>query len=500
MAKISYPDRTGQGARFADPAGSALVGPDGVQIGLSARRSERKRLLVYGNSIASQSTVALAQATTASSAANAGATSIVVASVSGVSSGTKLAVGLYDGSVHLTTASANPVGNTVALTHPLPRYMRVSAPVVPYTTARSGLVRQGAGPISTAVMMLGMPVELTAGYGYGGATMGELIADLPRVLESVRPHFVALHLYENSIPAGATLAQCQAWTRAAVRIARGFGAVPIICTSVPSTSISNASRSAVFDGILAWVRTLGEEYVDFSSPWLDPTATTSRPPASGWATDGVHPDAARRFSAGVYALDTLARVLGSSAASYADMDLGSNTLLAGSGGTATSLVGGSVVAAGYTIAADAGVTATASKTSDDRQRLVMSVAGASNISSTTLTALKSVAVTAAAGGSVVVRAVCRVRVEDLTQISMLLFQVQCSGGEVYSVAQDAGLAQDPALTGRTLTLETPAFVVPEGATTIQPQLRLRPVTVASPSGVTASIVIEEMAVIPAALS
>jgi len=37
MAKISYPDRTGQGARFADPAGSALVGPDGYRRAISGQ-------------------------------------------------------------------------------------------------------------------------------------------------------------------------------------------------------------------------------------------------------------------------------------------------------------------------------------------------------------------------------------------------------------------------------------------------------------------------------
>lgn len=475
-------------AEIARAAGAALLGAD------------RKRLLIFGNSIASQSTSSLAQQTTyTTAAANAGASVLSLASVAGIVDGSKIAIGLYEGSVFSTTVSGAPAGNNVTLAQPLPKLVRASASISAYTTARAFPIRQGIGPVSAAVMLLGMPVEILRGYGYGGAKLSEMLFDLAEVLQRTRPNFVALHLFENDIAADATLAQLTAWTRFAVSLVRGFGAVPIICTSVPSTSFNSSGRAAVFDGLLQFVRgELGEVFIDFSTPWLDATAVNSRPPLAGWATDGIHPNASRRVSAAVYALDTLRGLIGDGA-SYMGRDLSANTGLAGSGGTATGLQAGSVVAAGYTIIADAGITATASKTADDKQRIVASVPGASNISSTQLTASKTFTLPANAGGAGVVRCVCKARINALTNVSMLYLQATCSGGEVYGMEQSADFGADPALIGRTITFETPAFVVPEGATTIAPQFKARPYTLASPSGVAVDVVIEEMAIIPAAV-
>ncbi|EGK71977.1 hypothetical protein METUNv1_01755 [Methyloversatilis universalis FAM5] len=489
--------------RFGRPAlrSSPRQAQDVVRAaGATPQGADRKRLLIYGNSIASQSTSSLAQQTTyTTAAANAGSNVLALASVAGITDGSKIAVGLYEGSVFATTVSGAPAGNNVTLAQPLPKLVRASASISAYTTARAFPIRQNIGPISAAVMLLGMPVEVLRGYGYGGSRLGEMLFDLADVLQRTRPNYVALHLYENDIAADATLAQLMAWTRFAVSLVRGFGAVPIICTSVPSTSFNTTGRAAVFDGLLAYVKKdLGEAYIDFSTPWLDATAVTSRPPLAGWATDGIHPNASRRVSAAVYALDTLHGLFGEGG-SYADRDLSANTRLAGSGGTATGLQGGSVVAAGYTIIADAGVTATASKTTDDQQRIVWSIPGASNITSNQLTASKTFALPANAGGSGVVRCVCRVRINALVNISMLYLQASFSGGEVYGVEQSADFGADPALIGRTLTFETPAIVIPEGATTVAPQFKARPYTLASPSGVAGDVIIEEMAIIPATI-
>ena len=119
-----------------------LVGPDGGLVQFS-NRSARPKLLVFGNSLCSISNTGLSASTTTLTAiAYPGATSVQVASISGLVSGDKLGIGLYDGTVHETTISGAPSGNTVNISSALSRMARLGAGVQKYTTVALGNIRQ----------------------------------------------------------------------------------------------------------------------------------------------------------------------------------------------------------------------------------------------------------------------------------------------------------------------------------------------------------------------
>lgn len=476
--------------------------PRRATAGIRVSGSTRKRLLVFGNSIASQSNSAMANSTTTLSAqALAGATALTVASIAGLASGDKVAVGLYNGEVHTTTINGAPSGNTVVLLAPLPKLARSGAGLLKYTVARPGGVRRSYGAIASAVSLLGHPVEIVQGYGYGSAEAWPMLADLPAWLRQVQPDFVAFHLFENDIGNGKSLTSCADAAKYACKLTLAAGATPIMFTCMPNTSINTAPKSQVFDDLKTYILTQlpadrpGTVVLDASTPWLDTGVSTSRAPLAGW-TDGVHPNANRRFTIGDLYDTTLSGILGSGG-SMADEGINTNPALTGTGGTATGLQGGSVVAAGWTIYADAGVTLTASKTAGDVQRVQYSVAGASNILSTQgIIRQTGVAVPVNSGGAQAAFVRARVKINAMANISMLQpSYVDTQTGNQYSF-QDSDSAIDPAMVGRTIVLETPTFLVGEGATTYDISLNIRPQTLGSPSGCVADLEILELALIP----
>lgn len=458
----------------------------------------RPTLLVFGNSIGGQSSRFVASTTAYSSAeARAGASVIQVPDATLFSINDKIIIGLGFQGFHKATVTATdtaPTPDTITITPALPYLARVSAPILKYTTVEPNGIRMGSGAISTAVAMLGGSVDVIPGYGFGGALARQMLLDLPLWLRYYRPSYVAFHLLENDAAASTSLASMQASIRTAAEMCVRNGATPLFFSSMPSSSIIN-SRIDEYDAMLTYVLNIGNVVpgargFNLSTPWLDTAQPTLRPPLAGW-TDGVHPNANKRMTIGDMVAAMLSPIIGSRS-TLADIALDSYDM-SGTGGTATNLVGGSVVAANTTVSADAGVTATASKTADDKQRVVFSVAGASNVSSTTAKVRKlSNALPTNVGGQMA-KGYAIIKINALTNVSMLYPYITFSPGfETYSAWQDSDVMTDPAMVGKTLTIETSAVRIPNGATSYDIDVWMRPQTLGSPSGVSGDFEVLEM--------
>lgn len=511
------------------PAGSTVfaeaVGADATYIQSSVSGggvpglTRRPRLLVFGNSIAAQSGHAYDGVNNSgASDLRAGTTAFVSGSAQTISAGAQIAYRTYTGEPEVNTvASAVSASTAVPLTNKTARMVRASAAgtFTVFATQAPGNYRGNWGIVSAAIGMLGFPVEIvTPSYGYGGATIQQMVADLPMYLARTTPHYVALHLLENNMTTGETWASIKPWLCRAVEECLRVGAVPLVFSSVPSTTVNDVARSGVWDAQRAYVTgtgagTLEADYpaargIDVSSPWLDTAATTSRPPVSGIATDGIHPDGARRF----YCANTVRAKLSDIFPSYIYSDrpmacFNVNPKLAGTGG-ATAGAGtqtGSVVAANYTSTAQSGVTAVLSKNADDTQKIQFAVPGASNISNTDLVLqCQSYSLPTNVGPTAAVRAYIKFRVNAQANMALFYPQLVMSGGESYSVGQnETNMLTDPTLIGKIITAETPAVLVPPGTTSMLINARLRPQTLVSPSGCTADIDVIEMGIEPAAV-
>lgn len=460
----------------------------------------RPTLLVFGNSISGQSIRFPASATAYSSSdTRAGSVVIQVPDATLFSVNDKVIIGLGFQGFHKATITATDTAatpDTITIGTPLPYLARTSAPIFKYTTTEPANIRSGAGVLATAIAMLGGPVDLIPGYGFGGGLARQMLLDLPLWLRYYRPSYVAFHLLENDQASTTSLASMKASIRAAAEMCVRHGAAPLFFSSMPSSSIATG-RIDEYDDMLAYVLNIGSlvpgaEGFDLSTPWLDTTQPTLRTPLAGWTDGGIHPKANKRMTIGAIVAAMLSPAVGTrSTLSDLALDLYDMT---GTGGTATGLAGGSVVAAGITVVADAGVTATASKTAADKQRVVFSVAGASNVSSTTCKVRKPTNSLPTNAGGQQVKGYAIIKINALTNVSMLYPYITFngSGGETYSAWQDSDVMTDPAMVGKTLTIETAAVRIPNGATSYDIDVWMRPQTLDSPSGVAGDFEVLEM--------
>lgn len=479
-------------------------------------RGIRPRLLVFGNSIAAQSAVAFDGVNNAGASDQRASTATFIAGSSQtISSGAKIAIRNYTGEVETTTVSGTVTASTsIPLTTPLRKMVRASSngTFTVYTTDQPSNIRQNLGPISAAIAMLGYPVEIiNPSYGYGGATIQQVVADLPNFLRRCRPHYVALHLMENSVVTGeAWETVLKPWLHRAVEECLRFGATPIVYSAVPANTVNDAAKSAVWDSQNTYINGGGLQAaypqcrtVDLSTPWLDTTATTSRPPVAGVATDGIHPDGNRRFYVASFTLDTLRAILPEYNGDRVNAALNANATLSGTGGSTSGAgtVTNNGIAASYTVTPAAGVAVTASKNADGSQKLVMSIAGASNISSTDLLLTNAAySVPTNFGPNTALRGWVKIRINSQANMALIYPQLTFSGGEVHSSGQnETNLATDSALVGQTITLDMAAVPVPGGATTATMSIRIRPQTLSSPSGVTLDLDVMECGIEPAAI-
>jgi hypothetical protein len=475
-------------------------------------RGLRPRLLVCGNSIAAQS-AALFTGTTALSAADvrSGATSLTALSAQTISAGAKIAYVTYTGEWEINTvASAVTASTTIPLTNPTKKLIRSSSTFTVYATAWFSNIRQNLGMISTANAMCGGAAEIVyPGYGYGSSTIQQICADLPTLLRRTRPHYVALHLLENNVATGESWdSVLKPWLHRAVEECLRFGATPIVFSCVPSNSVNDAAKSAVWDAQAAYINggALKAAYpqcrtVDVSTPWLDTSFPTQRRPLSSIASDGIHPDTTKRFYVGTFVYPELLSILPTALENRALSCFNANPTLTGTGGSGSGAGWSGSVATSYTATAEAGVTAVGSKNTDGSQKLVMSIAGASNISTTRLLfTCANYTIPNNFGLGMAVRFFAKIRVNSATNISLIYPTLTFSGGEVHSIGQnETDNSTDTEMQGRILVLESTSVPVPDGATTMSLALLIRPQTIGSPSGVAADIDIIEMGVEPAVI-
>ncbi len=472
-------------------------------------RGLRPRLLVCGNSIASQSAPQFT-GTTALSAAEvrSGATSITALSAQTISAGAKIVYLTYTGEWETNTvASAVTAATTIPLTNPTKKLIRASSTFTVYATAGFSNIRQNLGMVSVANAMCGGAAEIIyPGYGYGSSTIQQICADLPTLLSRTQPHFVALHLLENNVATGESWdSVLKPWLHRAVEECLRFGATPLVFSCVPSNSVNDAAKSAVWDAQSTYINGGGlrANYpqcvtFDASTPWLDTSFATQRRPLASVSSDGIHPDSTKRFYVGSLFAAAWADALPPAPADRALSCLNANPTLTGTGGSSSGAGWSGSVATSYTATAEAGVTAVGSKNADGSQKLVMSVAGASNISTTRLLlTCANYTVPSNFGAGMAVRFYVKLRVNSATNVSLIYPSLTFSGGEVHSVGQnEADNSTDTAMQGRVLVLESTAVPVPDGATTMSLALLVRPQTLGSPSGVAADIDVIEMGVEP----
>lgn len=462
---------------------------------------QRPRLMVFGNSIAgfSNNTFA-ATTTTVPSATVAGSLTVTVAAIGSIVNGSKLGFLTYDGTVFITTVNGAPAGNVITLASPLPKSLRANAGVQLFTTDYPGNIRRSSGAFYQAMALLGMPVDMVQGYGYGGGTIQEMILDLPHALEDVRPQYVYLHLFENSMATSGE--QLIAYAKMAVETCLSYGAIPLINTPYPNTSYTAGAQVANFDAITNYiVNVMPSQYpncivLSVGSQWVDPAQPTLRTPLSGW-TDGVHPNPNKYIIIAEYYRTILSQYF--TATSILNRALTTNPLLTGTGGTASNLVGGSIVPAGYNITANAGVTTTTSRNADGSLKVVMSVAGLSNVSTTqTTVTVPAVTLGANAGArSQAVMSYFKVKVNQATGVDLLQVNLNYGDGTQFSTNQQSasGMIDVPEIIGKIFNWESPYLPVPFSPVSINGVLTVRPVTGLT-NGVFVDIDIYEAGIVP----
>jgi len=465
--------------------------------------SSRKTGLIVGTSIAGQSLRAVAAYTSSITAtpikAGQNQIQLVAGGVTALGAAVNdyLAFGLCNQQFWVAKITAIAT-DLVTIDRRLPRLMRASAGVSKVTapTLWAAQHRAGLGIFGAVNQMLGGPLDLLPGHGHGGALGSEILAALPALLAYHRPAVVALHLLDNDTVGTTSIQEMRNVIDAAAQMCVSAGAKPVFAAPLPSDSLS-AARAAAYDDAVAYTLSVGQRFptaigIDPGSLYIDKSnGSFPRRPLAGW-TDGVHPNGEKRYQIAAGVLEQCRPAFGT-ATSLAQLMIGPNVLLSGSGGTANNLVGGSVVPDATTITAQAGVTLATSRESSGALKFDLSIPGASNVSSTQATVVQVYTFPPTWAPDTFVRSVARVRVDQTVNVSMLQLDCALGGGTVSTSFREVNTHDEAAGQGREFFFETPCIpVVDPAATTITATFSMRPDTVGSPSGVVAKFTVLEM--------
>ena len=480
----------------------------------------RKKLLVFGNSLALQNMTTLLQGTnysTISADARRGATSFTVSSASGASIGNKVAIQLYFGGVFYSTIT-NIVSNTITIADKLPASVKSAISCVVHWFTTDGVddwVYQQNGPVYMACSMLGMPVDVIHGYGYGGALAQMLLTDLEQVLRLTRPDYVVFNLTENDIvnPVESTVAaEVARLTRLiylACELSIASGATPIFLSNYPTGSVDTANKAAIWDAMKLVQINIGDIYpqavgIDTSTLWLDTTTATTRPAIASWVYGGIHPVIMKCAVIGKLIKNALGAVIGSAtsfknrALQYVDMS--------GSGGSGIGggFVTGGIVSTGITLAAYANLTTTATKTADDKQQIQFVNAAATTYGGhyVSLTTGTLPASEIALGGQWI-KGVATMKVNTAANVNraFLTLKFSPSNQQHLALKQNGGatggwLSEDNYFDGETFVIETGSVQIPNNATGYTLELRIETDTQATVGAVVGDFVISEMGIVP----
>lgn len=453
----------------------------------------------------------------------AGVNQITVANGALYTAGQMIAVPLYNARIWTTTISSI-AGNVLTIADKTPGLIRNGSAVTSFTSGLVPSLNQGYGAFNAAIALLGGGVEVLPTYGYGGAIYQQMYADLERDLRYYRPHFVALHMFENDMtsnPAsGASLAQMLGWARQCARLCLSYGATPIVYSSMPYYNGSvgvPASRAADYDALSDYVGSgtsgqlskdvpgaIGDNSVSWA--WTDPAYLNDpsfpRRPLPGW-TDGVHPNTNKRFAVGLVALPVLKSIL-PAAGSLLDYVITprETSAMAGNNGTVSMLQAGSVSPKGHTAAVyTANVTATTSKNADGSLKIAATWPGAASRSGDYIVDRYSYTIpTVWAGSTQRFRGFVRFRVNSMVGIAQIYPELQLyesgTARETFDGHTGLDMCESIPADGRTMILHTPVFAFGPLATSINVNFLIRPKDASSPSGALVDVDIVEMGIIP----
>lgn len=501
-----YDPITGALVGYIDANGNEQVGypvsahGNSVQGGTVARPG----LLLIGNSITGQSVRAGVQYTSAITAAEVRAGSNQITLVAGgvaalgLSVNDFIVVGLCSQQpwpVQVTAISTE----TLTLARRLPLMLRTSAGVSKVTAPVlwGGTPRGQVGIHNAANQLLGSPFDVLPGHGHGSATSDQIIAALPALLDRYRPAAAMLSLFENDVAATSlTAARMAQIADNAAGMCLASGCRPIVLHSLPSFSI-NSSRAAAYDDLRAAILSIGDRVpgaigADPGAIYLDTSnGSTPRAALPGWTDGVVHPTEQYRYTIGAQLTGALALCTAGQTVNWDALLFGTNPTLAGTGGTASGAGLSGAVPASTTVTAEAGVTVVASKTAGDRLRLVGSIAGASNISTTRVLVAQTFTLPTTWGPRGRYKLIVGVTINSATKLNSLTLGAAFGSQAVDVRTSPSALEMDAALVGRRIVLESAAFPILDPAVTSTTiTLSIRPMNVGSPSGVAFDVTID----------
>lgn len=471
---------------------------------------KRPRLLPFGNSISQQScSVILTTTTTVASEHKAGVIDIAVTSAAALSVGDKIALALYSARIWTTTITAINV-NTITVASPTPGLLRLGALLNKYTLD-SPYVNMGYGIINAGVSLLGGPVEVVPGYGYGGALCVEMINDLVRYLDYYRPQYCAMHLWENDLTsspgAGTPLAQLLSFGRWAARECLDRDCTPILFSAVPRTSLP-ASRAADFDAILDYclnqlhIDVPGAIGADASTHWLDTSNPSSpRSPTAGW-TDGVHPVVGKLFEVGRLAAKPVFSTLLPAQSSLLDYVLShrETAALIGTSGTNTNFTVGSIAPTNCTIQrlGSNGAVATSTRNADGSLKITGSWPNAASRTGDQILIKQTFTYPAAwAAGGQYIKCFAKFKSNSRVGMSQILIDATINTGEEYTGPNGVNSCESYPTDGTIMMIETPAFRLPKASVSVVITLQLRPDDASSPANAAVDIDLIEFGALPA---
>lgn len=501
---------------FLDQNGSLKQGQKIVQIG------SLKTLLPFGCSISQQCNAYMA-ATTSTTTADVKAGLYVLPVVNGAAftAGQKISMPLYSARIWTTTV-ASVSGNNVTITDPTMGFIRTGSSVTINTTGTVPSLNQSYGATNAAIALLGGPVEVLPGYGYGGATYQAMIADLERDLRYYRPDYVALNMFENDltgVPGAASVAtynQLLARARMCARLCLKHGATPIVYSSMPYGSASigvPASRGADYDNMLAYLTApvsgnksqfeldVPGAYGDnLSTQWLDPafidSPTYSRRPLPGW-TDNVHPNSNKRFAVGAFITPKLKTLL-PPAASRLDMAIGKMeyAAVAGSGGTPVGNMTG-IVPEYYVGGTFGAAVMVGSRNADSSYKISATWPGAATRNTDyAFTRYPIWMVGAWAGSKHRFKIYAKIRINSKVGIGQINVESQIAPtGEDHTSGFGVDCAVSLPADGSIICLETPHFALGALATSVTAWLSIKPTDAASPANASIDIDLIELGLI-----
>ena len=447
----------------------------------------RPRLLIVGNSIAGQSCRGGASytsrvATAAGSGVKPGNNQITL--LAGGVAALSLSVNDY---IVVQTANQQPwpvqvtaiSTETLTLAKRLPWAVRtVSGSEAGVSKVTSpilfgGTWRQTFGIHNYANALAGGLFEIVPGYGHGSATAAEILAVLPQHLQFYRPAVVMLSLFENDVTGSLTAAQMIALADQAAILCTSAGARPIVLHSLPTFSLGGGREDEYDDlkaGILAIAtRVPGAIGIDPGSIYLDTSiGATPRCPLSGWTDASVHPLESKRatiaLSGGlVAALTSLAQA---PAPTISKLLYGANPTMAGTGGTAGSGTTGTVAASTTISCAGTGLSAVASKNTDDTQRVVGADAGAITAGSEIISVAQALTLPVTWNLRTRLKMVCEVTIHSQTNLGALRLSTAFGSQSIdLRTSASATEAFDTALVGNKFVLESMPFPMCDPATT-----------------------------------